>query len=159
MKDKNQTGSGITSAKLEHVCSFREGKEWEIMYQNFSRSLFIKSSLCWQQELMHLKRNISNCVHSKYDHKEFDGVLEKENSISFSEFHVSVFKGERVAFHSCKMSQYPGKKGEGEKLSLQTGIVQKSRDFQGHKHRYAWKVKNNGFRSWSCSLVMTFFYS
>lgn len=58
------------------------------------------------------------------------------------------------------MSQYPGKKREGEKLSLQTGIVQKARDFQGHKHRYAQKVKNNlenGFRSWSCSLVMTFF--
>lgn len=62
-----------------------------------------------------------------------------------------------LLFIVASMSQYPGKKGEGEKLSLQTGIVQKSRDFQGHKHRYAWKVKNNGFRSWSCSLVMTLF--
>lgn len=64
-----------------------------------------------------------------------------------------------LLFIVARMSLYPGKKREGEKLSLWTGIVQKARDFQGHKYRYARKVKNNlenGFRSWSCSLVMTF---
>lgn len=161
MKDRNQTGSGCTSAKLECMCSFREQKEYEIMYQNLAEVSFLNHHHAGSRNWCIWKETITIVYRpSKYDHRNFGGVLERDNSISFSDFHVSVFKGERVAFHSCKHVTVPRQEKIWWKLSLQTGIVQKARDFQENKHRYAQNVTNNlenGFRSWSCTLVLTFF--
>lgn len=131
------------------------------MYQNLAEVSFLNYHCAGSRNWCIWKETITIVYRpSKYDHKEIGGVLEKDNSISFSEFHVSVFKGERVAFHSLQACHRTQARKEKVKNSLQAGIVQKARDLRRHKHRYAQKVKNNlenGFRSWSCSLVMTFF--
>lgn len=144
-----------------HV-SFREWKECKIRYQNLAEVSFLNHHHAGSRNWCIWKEIAIAIVYrpSKYDHKKFGGVLEKDNSISFSDFHVSVFKGERVAFHSCKHVTLPRQGKRRWKTLPVDRDGSKSERFPGHKHRYAGKIKNNlenGFRSWSCSLVLTFF--
>lgn len=71
--------------------------------------------------------------HSKYDPKEF--LLEKDNSISFSEVHV--FKVCGLLIIAATMPKYICRKREGEKLSYysQGQLAQIERDLQKHKFK------------------------